>query len=114
MTCAKQVVTATIIAGDGRRFVGTNFALAPQPTCPRGDMPSGQGYELCNSICRQTAHAEVNAIAAAADAARGAVLYLEGHSYACAACTAACAAAGIDEIIVASPPRMIIDKDDGE
>lgn len=104
MTCAKQTVTATIIAADGRRFVGTNYALAPQPSCPRGDMPSGQGYELCVSVCQQKAHAEVNAIAEAGDQARGAVLYLEGHSYVCAACTAACAAAGIAEFIVAVPP----------
>lgn len=104
MTCAKQTVTATIITADGLRFVGTNFASSPQPACPRGDMPSGQGYELCVSVCQQRAHAEVNAIAEAGEQARGAVLYLEGHSYACAACTAACAAAGVVEIIVAAPP----------
>jgi deoxycytidylate deaminase len=106
MTCAKQTVTATIIAVDGLRFVGTNFASAPQSACPRGDMPSGQGYELCVSVCRQRAHAEVNAIAEAGDHARGAVLYLEGHSHACPACAAACLAAGIVSIVVAAPPSI--------
>ncbi len=106
MTCAKQTVTATIITPDGRHFVGTNFARNPQVACPRGDMPTGVGYELCQSVCRQGAHAEVNAIAAARAAAVGAKLYLEGHSYACAPCQAACAAAGIAQIIIGGPPEL--------
>ncbi|WP_242136962.1 hypothetical protein [Sphingomonas sp. TREG-RG-20F-R18-01] len=96
----KQVVTATIVADDGMQFVGTNYCLNAQQTCPRGDLPSGVGYELCVSVCKQTAHAEVNAIKAAGDAARGAVLYLHGHTYACADCRAACDTAGIRKIAV--------------
>ena len=103
MTCAKQTVTATIVTPCGERFVGTNFALNPQPTCPRGDMPTGVGYELCASVCQQIAHAEVNAIAAAGDRARGATLYLERHSNACEPCKAACAAAGIARIVIGAP-----------
>ena len=104
MTCAKQTVTATVIAPDGHRFVGTNFALNPQPTCPRAEMPTGVGYELCRSICQQDAHAEVNAIAAAGEAAAGAILYLEGHTYACEPCKAAAREAGVAEIIIGGPP----------
>lgn len=103
MTCAKQTVTATIVMPDGRRFVGTNFARNPQPTCPRADMPTGVGYELCRSICQQEAHAEVNAIAAAGGKAEEATLYLEGHTYACEPCKAACAAAGIVAIVIGAP-----------
>lgn len=98
--CAKQTVTATIVATDGSRFVGTNYCEAPQAVCPRADMPSGVGYELCTSVCRQPAHAEVNAIAAAGEKARGATLYLHGHTYACGPCTKACNDAGIAEIII--------------
>lgn len=101
--CAKQTVTATIIALDGSRFVGTNYCKNPQPVCPRADMPSGVGYELCVSICRQPAHAEVNAIHLAGEAARGARLFLEGQTYACSSCKQACDAAGISEIIIGQP-----------
>jgi deoxycytidylate deaminase len=105
MTCAKQTVTATIITTDGRRFIGTNFARNPQPTCPRGNMPTGVGYDLCKSICQQDSHAEVNAIAEAGAATHGATLHLEGHTYACEPCKAACAAAGIVEIIIGPAPE---------
>lgn len=103
--CAKQLVRATIIAADGRRFVGENDCANPQTVCPRGALPSGVGYALCRSVCAQTAHAEVNAIRAAGDAACGGVLYLEGHTHACEECTRAADAAGIRQIIIAAPPH---------
>ena len=62
-------------------------------------MPTGVGYELCKSVCQQSAHAEVNAINLAGDAARGAVLYLEGHTYASEACKSAAERAGIARIV---------------
>lgn len=104
MTCAKQTITATIITPYGDRFVGTNFARNPQPTCPRARMATGVGYELCKSICQQDAHAEINALAAAGDNANGATLYLEGHTYACEPCLAACDAAGIAHVYIEAPP----------
>lgn len=106
MTRAKQTVTATIVTPTGQRFVGTNYARNPQPVCPRAHMPTGVGYELCATVCDQPAHAEINAIAAAGEHARGAVLYLEGHTYACQPCADAATAAGIVEIIF-GPPREI-------
>jgi deoxycytidylate deaminase len=102
--CAKQQVKATIIALDGRRFVGTNHCMKPQAVCPRADMPTGVGYELCKSVCEQEAHAEVNATRIAGEAARNATLYLEGHTYACQPCQSASHAAGIAEIIIGAPP----------
>jgi deoxycytidylate deaminase len=102
--CTKRTVVATIIALDGRRFVGTNYVRNAQPVCPRADMATGVGYELCRDVCDQSGHAEPNAIAAAGDAARGGTLYLEGHTYACEPCKAACATAGIVEIIIGNPP----------
>lgn len=103
--CVKQTVTATIITTDGERFVGTNDCLNPQTVCPRAGMPTGVGYELCQTVCRQTAHAEVNAINKARSRAKGGVLYLEGHTYACEPCKQACADAGIAEIIIGPPPQ---------
>lgn len=104
MTCARQVVTATLIAADGRRFIGRNDCENPQQVCPRGDMPTGVGYELCASICRQGAHAEVAAIRIAGDAARDAVIYLQGHTYACGACLDAARCVGARIEIGAPPP----------
>lgn len=101
--CVKQVVTATIVTRSGERFVGTNHCLNAQSICPRADMPTGVGYELCRDVCQQPAHAEVNAIAAAGASAAGATLYLEGHTYACEPCKAAAAAAGILSVVVGSP-----------
>lgn len=102
--CAKQTVTATIVDLSGLRHVGTNYCLNPQTTCPRGDMPTGVGYHLCKEICQQVGHAEPVAIAAAGAAARGATLYLEGHTYACDSCKGVAHAAGIVEIVVGKPP----------
>ncbi len=96
--CARQRVIAEITATDGARFYGENLCYRPQLTCPRGDMPSGKGYHLCKSVCVQSGHAEINALAAAADKAKGATLVLYGHTYACDHCTAAARAAGIVEI----------------
>lgn len=104
--CAKQIVTATIITASGERFVGTNHCLNAQSVCPRADLPSGVGYELCRDVCEQPAHAEVNAIAAAGDQAEGATLYLEGHTYACDPCTEDSRAAGIVRLLIGAPPAL--------
>lgn len=103
--CAKQVVKATVIAIDGRRFIATNHCMKPQATCPRKGLPTGVGYELCKSVCEQEAHAEVNAAHFAGDAAPSAKLYLEGHTYACQSCLDVAHATGIAEVIVGAPPE---------
>lgn len=104
--CVKQRVRATIIATDGAMFAGENDCENPQTRCPRAGMPTGVGYALCQSVCRQTGHAEINALNAAGDAALGATLYLEGHTYACDPCRAACAEAGIADIVIGSPDTI--------
>lgn len=102
--CLKAQVRATLVALDGRWFVGTNGVSVPQEVCPRAGSPSFVGYEACKEICQQPAHAEVSAINLAGDAARGATIYLEGHFAACPDCQAAADAAGIAQIIVGAPP----------
>jgi len=97
MTCAKQIVTATIITESGCIFVGTNAVANPQERCPRS---IGDGYEKCKSICHQYGHAEIVALRQAGTAAMGATLYLTGHSYACEECYKACMEAGIKEVII--------------
>lgn len=101
--CVKQRVTATIVSLSGQRFLGENDCARPQQTCPRAGMATGVGYHLCKSICWQTGHAEINALAAAGDNARGGTIYIDGHNYACDECLEACGRAGISRIVVGSP-----------
>lgn len=101
--CVKQVVKATVVAPNGTHFVATNYCDTPQTTCPRAGMPTGVGYELCKSVCNQQGHAEVNALKLAGKHAKGATVYVEGHSYACENCTRAAHAAGAT-IVVGKPP----------
>ena len=85
--CAKVTVTAILINKD-KLFIGQNWCLNPQKSCPREFMPSGVGYEKCKDICGQGHHAEVNACILAGKHAEGATLYLHGHTYACEPCKA--------------------------
>jgi hypothetical protein len=103
--CVKQRVFCTIIAPNGQRWKGENYCVNPQSVCPRADMPTGVGYELCRDVCRQVGHAEVVAASLAGTGAQGATAYLEGHTYACDNCKATLKAAGVVEIIVAAPPE---------
>jgi len=101
--CAKQEVIA-IIDHNGTYFIGSNWCWDAQQTCPRKDMPSGEGYELCESVCKQNAHAEVDACFNAGPSASGATLYLIGHTYCCDNCKSVMAKAGIKEVIIGKLP----------
>lgn len=101
--CVKQRVICTIVSKSGT-WRGENSCRNAQEVCPRADLPTGQGYELCRDICQQVGHAEVVAAAAAGTDAHGGTAYLEGHTYACEPCKSALAAVGVTEIIIGSPP----------
>lgn len=106
--CRKQVVTCTIV-GPGWRVVATNYCLDAQPRCPREGFASGQRYDMCRDICKQPAHAEVNALHEALDNfgplfLSQSVAYVEGHTYACDHCVKALAAYGIP-IVIGPPPE---------
>jgi hypothetical protein len=105
MTCIKRQTRATLITPHGKRFVATNDCGNPQKTCPRGDMPTGVGYELCFQICQQRHHAEAGAIAAAGPEASGSKVYLEGHDYICSWCQELADRAGA-KIIIGPPPKL--------
>jgi len=104
--CAKQVVTATVVAKNGTHYVATNHCDTPQAECPRS--PS-DGYELCSSVCNQKAHAEVNAVRLAGKYADGAVMYLNGHYHACEPCIEAARDAGVNEIVIGEAPGTAAD-----
>lgn len=59
VTCAKKVVTAVLLTKDGRQYTGTNSCDHPVIDCPR---VKGEGYAKCKYICRQPAHAEIDAM----------------------------------------------------
>lgn len=100
MTCAKVTVTCTLVTSMGEHFVGTNWCANPQPTCPRAP---GEGYDKCRSICLQSGHAEVDALARAGMKSIGARAYIEGHTYACQHCQEALFGAGVRSLTIGSP-----------
>jgi len=106
--CAKQTVIAVIMTKTGY-YVGSNWCEVPQKQCPRGSMPSGQGYELCKNICKQSNHAEIDALLKAGDNAKDADLYLFGHTYCCEDCTKKLKEAGIKNIFIGKLPGTLFD-----
>lgn len=98
--CAKTTVRCTLVAADGRRFVGENWCASPQAVCPRDP---GEGYEKCRTVCCQEGHAETVALALAGSAARGAHAYVEGHDHACRDCQIALFGAGVSAFTIGTP-----------
>ena len=86
MTCAKQIVIAII--KNGNNFIlGSNRCENPQKECPRKDMKTGEGYDLCESVCKQENHAEIDVcLTAGVDKAKGGDMYILGHYYSCDHC----------------------------
>lgn len=96
-----------LVTVDQEVYVGRNDCNNPQLTCPRADLPSGVGYHFCQTICRQRGHAEVMAMLAAGEKARGATLVLFGHDHFCPDCSIAMDEAGVaNRLIIRStyPP----------
>ena len=102
--CAKQE-TIAIIENHGQYWVGTNWCRKPQAECPRKDLPTGEGYELCKSVCEQNAHAEVDACQKAGNNAIGGTLYLIGHTYCCEDCKRTMRNFGIEKVVIGELPE---------
>lgn len=96
MSCAKKKVTCVIFSRKGQSFTGTNDCNNPQSSCPR---EPGEGYDKCKSICEQEGHAEIMALKAAGDHARGGVAHLYGIEHYCSACQKALFGAGITALM---------------
>lgn len=101
--CCKQE-TIAIIENNGRYWIGSNWCNNPQSECPRKDMSSGTGYNLCREICKQASHAEVDACKQAGKNANGGTLYLIGHTYCCDSCKETMSKYGIKRIIIGKLP----------
>ena len=97
--CLKRRVIA-VVAKDNRCWTGENSCSRKVARCPRKDMPTGEGWNLCREVCGQENHAEINALRKAGKNARGAVMYLVGHTYICDDCRKAAEAAGVRLLMV--------------
>ena len=106
MSCAKQLVIA-IIVNKGKFWVGSNYCFNEQEVCPRGDLPSGEGYEMCKEICEQPCHAEVEACESAGKKARDGTLYLIGHTFCCDNCMKVMKKHGIKEVLICDTNERI-------
>jgi deoxycytidylate deaminase len=97
--CAKQEVTAIISKGD-KVYIGSNWCKSPQKECPRKNLPTGKGYELCKSVCGQENHAEINACLMAGSKAKGGIMFLIGHYYCCTECLEVIKQHGIKKVYI--------------
>ena len=85
--CAKQRVYCVILDPvAGNVWKGSNFCYNAQKECPRKDMPTGEGYELCKSVCDQAGHAEWVTASRVIYHLVGGIAFLMGHTYACESC----------------------------
>ena len=107
--CAKQTTIAIIECLNGKYYIGTNWCVDSQIECPRKDLPTGVGYNLCEDICRQYAHAEVDACYKAGNEAHGGTLYLLGHTYCCDNCKEVMSKYGIANVVIGDVPKFMKD-----
>ena len=96
--CKKQTTVAVIMKDGHLISIGTNEIHADIDECPRKGMKSGEGYDLCKSVCKQNHHAEVDACLKAGKDAEGGTLILIGHTYCCDNCKKVMDEHGIKEI----------------
>lgn len=100
MTCAKRTVLAVIEDAEGRVLSwGSNVCLSPQAKCPR---EPGEGYEKCQTVCRQVGHAEEVALMQLPTEQWPAAAHCRvlGISHVCDNCQHALWTAGIDSFTV--------------
>ncbi|MFA6250832.1 MAG: deaminase [Candidatus Shapirobacteria bacterium] len=89
-SCIKQPTGAVVVKNSQIIGRGSNAGILVT-SCPRIEQgyQTGQGWHLCQEICRQEGHAEIMAIKDALTHGhnpQGADLYLEGHWWCCQNC----------------------------
>jgi len=109
--CAKQD-TIAIIVNNNKAWIGSNWCENPLIECPRKDLPTGVGYELCKDICKQHSHAEVDACLKAGLEAEDGTLYLIGHTYCCDNCLKIMKEYGITNIVIGKFPTTELEISD--
>lgn len=106
--CAKSRVFCVIADVENRRvYIGTNGCASPQSACPRND---GEGYAKCISVCRQSGHAEEDALSILPPDHGKVSVFLFGHTYACDKCKAQLKETlGTDEVTILESLQELID-----
>ncbi len=104
--CVKQP-TAAVVVKNGKIIGRGANAGKKIDVCPRAILkcPTGEGYELCKSVCEQEGHAEVMAIndaLAKGEDLAGADMYLDGHWWVCKPCWDEIIRAGIKNVYLRS------------
>lgn len=94
--CAKKQTAAGTYV-DNLLIFAVNYCEYQGDNCPRLNMPSGQGYELCKAN-----HAEANLAAKikASGKMSDGIAWVAGHYWACEPCASALKAVGVKEIRV--------------
>lgn len=106
--CAKRTVIAVIMKDNELISFGLNWVRVPQKDCPRIGLKTGEGYELCKYICKQYAHAEVDACLLAGTNAKGSDLYLIGHYKSCKNCIDTMKSYGIKTLYICETNERVL------
>jgi len=108
--------TGAVIVKDGKVIGaganGSNYHDSNGCERVRQNIPTGEGYELCEG-CHPRNHAEVKAVADARERGEdttGAKLFLWGHWWACKSCWSVALEAGISEIVLQDNSEVLFNK----
>ena len=96
----------------GRGANGSTYHENNECERVKQNMPTGQGYELCEG-CHPKNHAERRAVESAATT-DGADLYLWGHWWACEPCWSAMIEAGVSQVYLMEDSQILFDKTNSE
>jgi len=103
--CTKRTVVCIIKKGN-RFWYGTNKTEIQAEVCPK--TWEGEPFDVCDKTCGKVVHAEAEALKKAGKNAKGATLYLIGHSFLCPDCGKLAEKAGIKRLIFNKVPREIM------
>ena len=105
--CAKQTTVAIIMKEKKFICMGTNAIKNDVDECARKNMKPGEGYELCQSICKQYGHAEERACYMGGPLVKGGTLYLIGHTHSCIKCLNTMKSYGIEKLVICDTGEII-------
>ncbi len=110
MPTASVIVKNNVVIGIGAN--GSDYHLNHECERVKQNVPTGQGYELCEG-CHPKNHSEPRAIAAAVASAQdiqGADLYLWGHYWCCQPCWNSMIDAGIKNVYLLENSEVLFNK----
>jgi len=104
------LVSNGVVIGTGAN--GSDFHKTNVCERVRQDIPTGEGYELCEG-CHPNNHAERRAVETAktsGEAVQGAELYLWGHWWACKPCWDSMLAEGVSRVYLQEGSEILFNK----